>query len=347
MFKKMHLVIQNGNKKKTVSADFKDNLLTALVDDNSTIGKKRERILSREKSKKWVEHFSELKIKSWRTTYGDKKQTDNIWTLLITDSDNITKRIRGYDEYPENWTDFMRLVNELSDVFDPNMADKIKSIHIRLAYDRKQGTGEKVKPADIRTETIDLLRSDFSMRYVVKIGDAINISHIYQSEYLISSLIDLCSSYLSFFEYSEPVPENPVIPVIEIRITRSDGKESIYWKNYSREYLPDTWPMFIMELYNLMISCGLFGDIFNPNYFYHGIKEGEQGFALIGLSEGGASKTEYYRFNGDSVYIGDTVTITDSKTGNRLHGKVLEIRYFPEDKCPQVLKNAGFIDQNN
>ncbi len=75
--------------------------------------------LSKFDSKCWLEKLYDIKINTWKSDYSDKLILDGYsWSLEYKIKEKRCRHIYGYQKYPDNYNELIKLINSLNPKFD-------------------------------------------------------------------------------------------------------------------------------------------------------------------------------------------------------------------------------------
>ena len=130
--------------------------------------------------------------------------------------------------------------------------------------------------------------------------------------------------------------------LVEITIQYRDGRYFQVKRSYDRYGLPDDWEDLLEDFHKTLSYYGVFGSLFDPRLYRHGVKEGEHIF-LSCLSEPNG-KPSYFRSLEDNISVGDFVLVPSLKQENAETVMMIsEVLYCKEDALPCPLEEAKFI----
>ena len=107
--------------------------------------------------------------------------------------------------------------------------------------------------------------------------------------------------------------ESPAL--LEITIQYRDGRYFQVKRSYDRYGLPDDWEDLLEDFHKTLSYYGVFGSLFDPRLYRHGVKEGETYFSKA-VYPNRMESLVYFRSLEDNISVGDFVLVPSLKQEN-------------------------------
>ncbi len=241
-------------------------------------------------------------------------------------------------------------VISLEEPLENKRLDKV----IRISIDYHRVT--KMIQENSSDETIDYDTWDYSekliidresetIKYIQRLGRACIISkEYYIQEGLSSFLDDLDADFLFNTIKGNPVDliENPNESRNYVLTVDYNEKAQLVFKGrFDRDGLPEDWPEFAEEVYNLVQHYN-FGEILNP-FFYQKSNRREDEYIFLSVEFQEWGKSYYYLTDDDYIEKGDYVLVPVGKKGKEVIVKVVDIEYYTKRNTPMPFYKVKYI----
>ena len=297
-------------------------------------------------------YFSNEYTEVFATDIGD-------WVMELTNTDGITYKFRGslcadFDYQGEDLSDLIRdeLGMDNLYVFDGNNKPDILT---RIVIDYHRLT--KIKPEVIPegatweyvtwdySEQLIIDRKTNSLEHVQIIGTGCKVSHKYEIEGGIESLLDDFNADALFSELPntpDDIIENPNETTdYTITLDFKKGPQRVISGCYDKYGLPKDYSDFAETVWEFLRFYGL-GEIFDPSV-YGKTKRRKSEYIFCSVEFDGGYKSYYYLTDDDTIEIGDQVVVPAGKDNHHAIVEVVDIEYFSEEDAPFPIEKTKHI----
>ena len=252
---------------------------------------------------------------------------------------------------PKNRLWFILALDRLAVLSDSRESDTIN----RIALDYHRVT--KIKPKEVPedaawefaiwdyTEQLIIDRETETVEHIQTIGSGCKISHRYEIEGGIESLLDrFDANYL--FENIVGNPDDVIETPNEtkdyvITISYEKKPQRLITGTFDKNGLPDDFKEFADVVFNFIRFYGL-GEILDSSVYSKAKRrKTDYIFCSVEFSEG--YKSYYYLTEDDSIEVGDFVYVPVGKYNHEVMVEVVNIEYFSEEKTPIPLEKIKRI----
>ena len=282
--------------------------------------------LSRKKSKVWLEELESIGINRWKPRYHTPYILDGTqWELEYKYDGKRCRHISGCNAFPENWDDFLEVMDKITPFIEPDRIELIK-LDFRNLVDSISATPKH----NICSETLVISRKDGTLILLQNTGAGQDVTLTYKDLRRVRDVIKMCAEFIEEFEDMQMDDEG--YPEYELRIKYYKKPELKLKGTYNRRCLPSNWSVFIEKIYSSIKHSSFVWDIFHPQFYNRGVKPGEYIFCSVSFEEYG--KTYYYLTDDDTLEIGDEVLVPVGKNNILKTAVVEDIEYYTEDTVP-------------
>lgn len=297
-------------------------------------------------------YFSDSYDEVYATDIGD-------WVMELTNTDGKIYKFRGSlcADFDYKGTDLSDLVREtvgIDDlfVFDGNNKPDIITKLI-LDYHRVTRIKPEEKPEGATwefvtwdyTEHLIIDRETETLEHIQNIGTSCKISHKYEVEGGIESLLENFDAEDLFSH----IKGNPA-DVIETPNETKDYKITVNYKkkpqrviegSYDKNGLPDDFADFAETVFDFIRFYGI-GEILNPSV-YGKVRRCKSDYIFCSVTFDEGYKSYYYLTDDDSIEVGDFVLVPAGKDNHDAVVEVVNIEYFNEENVPLPLEKTKRI----
>ena len=290
----------------------------------------------------WLERMEQLNLSSWEDEYSPEGIVlDGIqWFLEVEEEGGPTRKISGDNAYPEEWMDFLELLDEVvpeAGLVSPNRVEKLALYYQHRFQEYRRGTAFWVE----YSESLVVERKTHKIRYLRQFSPDATITQEYHLPGLMKQLLDALDELLENFSSSGARGLDTVLPVMEVSIFRHDGQIDQVVFPYHRREIPEVWPSLIDEIRSALAGLRRFGDIFDSDLYNHGVKAGEHIYCRVRFED--SAKEYHYRTLDDTLQPGDRVVVPVGPSDYLCQGTIQHVEYYPEEEVPYPLEKTKFI----
>lgn len=281
-------------------------------------------------------YFGNEYVEVFATDIGD-------WVMELSNTEGITYKFRGslcadFDYEGTDLSDLVRDTVGMDDlyVFDGNCKPDVIN-RITLDYHRvtKIKPGHKREDADY-TEHLIIDREKEMLEYIQNIGTGCKVSHKYEIEGGIESLLENFDAE-DLFAHIEGNPDDVIDATSEtkdytITIDYKKNPSRTITGSYDKNGLPKDFADFAETVFDFIRFYGL-GEILDPS-IYGKAKRRKSEYIFCSVTFDKGYKSYYYLTEDDSIKIGDFVLVPAGKDNHESVVKVVNIEYFSEENVP-------------
>ncbi len=328
---KVTVTVENGIVKASVDTPF----FQIEVDDIR---------LSKQESRIWLAALENIHIERWQSKYmPDEIAYDGeSWKLEYKRADKRCRHINGDDTYPENWDEFLKVMDILAPLINPKRVEKID-----IKYNRKikipASQGLNLPEGFVVWDYFEQLTIDRATEKLIikqKFGTDCVVTKEYYIREGISELLYSIEEYLEEPVNIATLKEN-AMATYELAVDYHKHESLKLRGAYNRNGLPEYWYVLMDEITDFLSFCGRFGEMFNPDFFKKGVRPGEYIYCSVLLDSLGG--TYYYTSEDDSINVGDYVIVPVGAGNKELRGQVEEIEYYTAEDVPFPLDKTKVI----
>ncbi|MBR0577193.1 hypothetical protein KCG48_12790 [Proteiniclasticum sp. BAD-10] len=250
------------------------------------------------------------------------------------------RRISGDNAYPEEWTEFLELLDEVvpeAGLISPQRVEKLALYFQHRFQEYRRGRAYWVE----YSESLVVERKIRKIRYLRQFSPEATITQEYHLPGLITKLLDALDELLEDFSSSQAQGLDTALPVMEVSIFRHDGQIDQAVFPYHRREVPEVWPALMEEIRVALSGLRRFGDIFDADLFNLGVKPGEHIYCRVRFED--SAKEYYYRTLDDTLQPGDRVLVPVGPSDYLCQGTIQYVEYYPEEEVPYPLEKTKFI----
>lgn len=226
----------------------------------------------------WMEEFEELHIENWEKGFAadEEMELDIIWGFEYEDQDGDKKRGWGFNAYPDNWEDFIRLLGRIIPLDTAGTVINISLVFWQITkMDFLMKHNEYVDEAVwLYKETMEFRRDKELFVIHKELGQDEETIRIYHSKEAVPFLMDQLEEC-----FRQWMPENKeineMLPGYQLIITYDDGSQQLVRANYNCAGLPDSWSGFIKLLTEFIKEVDGYCNILDEEVFGRGDRDGE------------------------------------------------------------------------
>jgi len=297
--------------------------------------------LSREDSQSWLSILAALRIGGWKARYTPVLQIldGETWELEYKEQNKRCRHIAGDNDYPENWSRFLQLMDLVAPMFPPKQIETLAVEYdnmdlIPIDSDMDLGLGSLLRTTE---EKLALDRQEESLTLSHKNDLGLEIQKIYHVTGSVPALMDRCEDCFRDLAATHGVLEADT-PSYTLQIQYHDGTILKKSGMFNQRGLPTGWAGFANEIREFLDYYGLVHEILDPGVYGIGGKPGKYRFCSVTFAEDG--KTYYYRTDDKTLQVGDKVIVPTGTANTEVKAKIVGIEYFDEGELPMPLEEV-------
>ena len=297
--------------------------------------------LTAEHGEEWLLRIEDLHMEAWKDIYMPKdvlpdEDTEN-WEVAYCEQGEKEKKSVGRGVYPENWKEFLKIMDEIVPTSIPGQINKITleyQRNVRFIQKNEEGTENETVNWDYKEEMIlDRYEETLTIRQVIAPGRELTKEYHMRDE--IPELMDKCMEYLGKLE-SASGPKESESAEFKLCLECGASASRVVTGTYNRRGLPEGWDAFIREIAGYIRFYESYEDILNPYIYRKGRRPGEQIICQVIFHEGG--QRHAYRTEDESLEVGDQVIVPAGPYHQEIPAKIVAIDYYQTEDLPQELQ---------
>ena len=229
------------------------------VTDNLFCGQGEETKLNKADSKLFLQKIEDLKIGKWRAKYQPPEEIvicdGTQWQIDYKEEGKRCKHIYGDNAYPDNWDDFMEVMDELYPFIDP---DTIETLRIELHMVNSE-----------YSEQIDMNRKDGVVMYETQFGGGKRTFILYADKDGVREFFDeLRYSDMPVVNTNDDglIGKNAIVEKYKCHIICHSQEEITFEGIYDRDGVPENWADFINTIRDFLNGYER-RELFNSEHF--------------------------------------------------------------------------------
>lgn len=302
-----------------------------------------EKKLPAGKSQKTLKKIEDLHIEKWKSDYELPRKMrvldGEAWKVDYKVAGKRCKHMSGYVEHPQNWTEFLFVLSEISPVDAPVQLEKFEfqydyisptvSVDFPSAWVKIQKCREKI--------TVDAKKNLFSI--VQTVGKNQEWRYELRDEDCIRGMLDDISFELS--DLDDDDFKNPKNKEYSLKLEYLYGKKQHFYGSYNRVGLPEDWTA-VMDVFEMSTYHPTdINHCFNFKTYGYGAKDGE--YILCSVAFDKNPKTYYYLTDDESIRPNSKVLVPVGDAGELKKVTVKKVEYFTAENLPMPLENIKKI----
>ena len=306
----------------------------------------------KESSESFLNSLDECAIPKWKRSYFQEKKGgipafSFRWFLLYKEENQEAKEYQGINSVPGSWNRFIASLNRLTAEVNSANSHQIMRFSLRVEEERENVSWNPLTQKEEREdvffeETLLLSRESQSLVYLQNMNKLPSVKHEYFIPKIVDYLLGNIERYFQHYDQSEGSIGEESPALLEITIQYRDGRYFQVKRSYDRYGLPDDWEDLLEDFHKTLSYYGVFGSLFDPRLYRHGVKEGEYIFLSCLFEPNG--KPSYFRSLEDNISVGDFVLVPSLKQLNaETVVMISEVLYCKEDELPCPLEEAKLI----
>ncbi len=301
----------------------------------------------------FLQGLQSIHVNRWKGFYQPPKNSkkkhlrDVSWMLLYKEEEKEPLQFGGENAFPKAWDTFFGLLSRLVNETEAMHLNKIGRVEFCFRHNKEISgfnpvIGEEVTRTIAFSETLTLDRGEKKILYVRSIGENTVVSHEYKIPEIIDYLLGNCERYFRDFQKDGKMNPDPGKPQVSVSIYFRNGKVQAFRRSYDRYGVPDDWDELLEDIRGTISFYGLYGSLFDPGLYQHGVKNGEHIYLSCIQEPDGESL--FYRTLDDTLEVGDLVIVPgDGQVENERIVMISDIRYYTPENVPYPLEKTKFI----
>lgn len=260
------------------------------------------------------------------------------WYLLYKEEDQPAVESAGIDTYPRKWSKLLDLITSLVNEAESEHLDRLSRVEILFSADRNFKSGR----TDSYREILSVDRTTQNVLYSRYFGGVTSVKFEYHVPEIIDYLLGNAERYFKDLSRFPDSPAKDGQPSVSVVITERNGRQHGLNRSYDRHGIPDDWNELLEDFCLTMNYYGVFGSMFDPGLYCHGVKNGELIYLSCIFKPNG--KSYYYRTTDDTLAVGDLVLVpTKSRTEQEKVVMVSAITYCTAENAPYPPEKTRMI----
>ena len=302
--------------------------------------------LTAEHGEEWLLRIADLHMENWKEVYMPSDaipdEDDENWEVAYCEQDEKEKKSVGRGAYPDNWKEFLKIMDEIVPTSIPGQINKITleyKRNVRFTQKNEEGTQNETVNWDYKEEMIlDRYEETLTIRQVIAPGRELTKEYHMRDE--IPELMDKCMEYLGKLE-SASGPKESESAEFKLCLECGASASRVVTGTYNRRGLPEGWDAFIREIAGYIRFYESYEDILNPYIYRRGRRQGEQIICSVIFHEKG--ERHPYRTEDEDLEVGDKVLVQAGPYKQELPGKIVSIDYYQKSDLPEEFGDIGEI----
>lgn len=302
--------------------------------------------LSAEHGEEWLSRIKDLHMERWKEIYmaSDTRPDEEMenWEVAYCEQGEREKKSVGRGAYPENWKEFLKIMDEIVPTSIPGQINKITLEYrrnVQFTQKSEAGTKDEIIHWDYQEELIlDRYEEALTIRQIIAPGRELTKEYHMRDE--IPELMDKCMEYLGKLESADGEKE-PDGAVFKLCLDCGASASRVVTGTYNRRGLPEGWDAFIREIAGYIRFYESYEDILNPYIYCRGRRQGEQIICSVIFHEKG--ERHPYRTEDEDLEVGDKVLVQAGPYKQELPGKIVSIDYYQKSDLPEEFGDIGEI----
>lgn len=325
-----------------ISVSKNDDILTIAVTKNHHEISEDIIHLTLRESQEWSDNLDALHINKWKSRYElDMKMCDGIdWSIDYKVVGKHCRHISGSNTYPDNWVDFLAVIDEYVPMEIPIQLDFLEMSFYRKVFSQ---TSSQIPSQIVSTkcyeEHISIDRNKRTLIYIKKSENEYEMKQQFSAVKKIPRLLD---EIIDYFEDSDETAYECEGLSFELHLKYHSGMTKTFKGGYNQDHLPEYWCEALDDIQYFISSNGKLGDIFDPNIYLGPEVEPTYIYCTVIFNNG--SKEFYYLTEDDSLLVGDKVIVPCGVDDNRRTATIIKKEVFSESDVPfPVYKTKSVI----
>ncbi len=289
-------------------------------------------------SRQFLMALDKIGIEDWARSHVDPfGPGGEVWTLTYRRPGEPEVQIEGDRAHPDNWEEFLKVVDMLVPQSTPKPIDRIT---LTVSRDVSVTDGEGNVLIRPYLQTLDIVRR----RGTITIQRSEADDHTYTLKLTLNKAVaHFLDSCVLMFRRQLWIPSDNATGAADFRLqVQRRGEPADVWTGiYARNVLPPEWPMFMGRLHEFMGFYANPGEMFDEDAYGHGVRPGELIYLTVHV--GKINRQLSYRTNDNTIRSGDRVLVPLGQENYPVEGRVADVGYFTPEDVPWPLEETKFV----
>lgn len=287
--------------------------------------------LEGEAAQRFLQALQNVRISGWRSAYAEDGPQDGMtWSIEYKQAGKHCRTISGRNAGPENWLDFLSVMDCVAPVLNPAQVDRI-SLEVNFPAETwtEEGASREFLVAD-RAKGLLLLGCATAEGRIT--------SRDYYAPEDVSLLLDRIGA-LPFEQPAKAAEEAEDLPVYELTLERHKQSPLTISGLYGRQGLPACWHGLMEAIEAFRSAFGYRERLVLPRVYARDLR-GET-YLYCSVSFGGSPRSYYYRTDDPRIAPGDAVRVPFGEEERA--GVVEAVGRFSAQDVPYPLERTKWI----
>lgn len=289
-------------------------------------------------SRQFMMALDRVGIQRWERSHVDPfGPGGEVWTLTYRRPGEPDVVVEGDRAHPDNWEEFLKVVDMLVPQSAPRPIDLIT---LAVSRDVTVLDGEGHPLTQPYEQLLTIRRHPGSITVTrTEAGD-----HAYtlrlKLKRAVGHFLDSCAL---MFRRQLWMPSADATGAASFKLTvRRRGQPEDVWSGvYARNVLPPEWPVFMERFREFLGFYANPGEMFDEDAYGHGARPGELIYLTVHV--GKLNRALSYRTEDDTIRSGDRVLVPLGKENHPVEGRVSSVGYYTPDEVPWPLDETKMV----
>lgn len=308
--------------------------------------------LTAENGEEWLGRMEQLHMENWRGIYMEQGIRDmedtETWEVYYRTDEGIERKVVGKGAYPENWKEFLQIMDEIIPTAIPGQINTFTLEYRRNVplQENHSQNGETVLWEYKEEMILDRRKETLTIRQIISPEREITKEYYMKAE--IPKLLDDCLECIGendeaamYREEQDGLEENTREPVYRIYLEGNGGEGRTFAGRYNRAGLPEGWDELIQKISQYIQFYESREDILNPYIYGRGRRPGEYILCKVTFHPGG--RKYRYRTEDETLSIGDEVIVLAGPYDQEIPARIESVKYYKADELPVPLEELKYI----
>lgn len=289
-------------------------------------------------SRQFMIALDRIGIERWERSHVDPYGPGGeVWTLTYRRPGEPEVLVEGDRAHPDNWEDFLMVVDMLVPQSTPRPIDEI-TLTVSRDVTVLDGDGNTITQPHMQVLHIIRQRSTVSITRKETGGDTYTLS--LKLKRAVGHFLDSC--VLMFRrQLWMPAGDASGAAAFRLAVRRRSAPEDTWSGVYARNVLPPEWPMFMARLREFMGFYANPGEMFDEDAYGHGVRPGELIYLSVHVDK--LNRALSYRTQDNSIRIGDRVLVPLGKENHPVEGRVASVGYYTPEEVPWPIDETKVV----
>ncbi len=289
-------------------------------------------------SRSFLEALDNVGIERWpRANIDPFGPGGEVWTLTYRRPGEPDVLVEGDRAHPDNWEEFLRVVDLLVPQSTP---ERIDAITLVVTRDVMVSDGERQPVARPYAQRLHIARRAGTVAITRHENGVLTYTLTLRIKEAVQNFLDSC--VLMFRQVPRVPPlEASNAPQFTLTVKRRGLAPDTWQGAYARNVLPSEWPMFMGRFREFMAFFANPGEMFDLAAYGHGVRPGE--LIYLSVEVGRAHRVLNYRTEDNSIRPGDRVLVPIGRDNRPVEGRVAQVGYFTPDDAPWPVAETKMV----